>query len=164
LEEVRALRLKQYSIVDAAKKGRLEAERASGEHFRREIFEKTPTPEALEEREWLQKELEIAKREVEGARARLKSLLREQSNVAKEDEAQRLHERRRNIELEAELQRVKLVRSALLASTNLDHAGRRPSAWWFPLVSPDGSWFRETIATAQCRFEPLSFRTAVSLA
>jgi hypothetical protein len=66
------------------------------------------------------------------------------------------HERRRMIEHEAELKRVRIIRGAVLATKGMTRAGQRPSAWWFPLLCPDGGWFRETVASAQCYLEPLS--------
>ena len=41
------------------------------------------------------------------------------------------------------------------ATAGLRRAERRPSAWWFPLLCPDGGWFRETARTAEAYWEPL---------
>lgn len=156
IDEVRQTRLDEYGAFRTAKQRRVEAERRLGEHFRARVFDRTASKQDLLDREELQSALQTAVRACEDHRARLKALLREQASKAGDDSVRKLHERRRNIELEAEIQRVKLVRSSILASTNLVHAGHRPSAWWFPLVSPDGAWFRETIDGAKCWFEPLS--------
>lgn len=67
----------------------------------------------------------------------------------------KVHETRRNIELEIEFKRLKLVREAVICSSGLEKSGHRPSAWWFPMVSPDGSWFRETVRCATYYLEPL---------
>jgi len=41
------------------------------------------------------------------------------------------------------------------ASRGLANSSVRPSAWWFPMVCPDGLWFWETIDRAECYLEPL---------
>ena len=68
----------------------------------------------------------------------------------------KLQERRAEIELEAELKRLKMIREALVAAKGLKNADRRPSAWWIPMVSQDGSWFREISRTAECYWEPMA--------
>ena len=67
-----------------------------------------------------------------------------------------VHARRRQIELEAELKRIKLVRQVIIATKGLCKAGYRPSAWWFPLVCPDGTWFKETTQRATYYLESLT--------
>ena len=79
-----------------------------------------------------------------------------QNALILDDEVRRIHVRRRSIELEAELKRLRLFRNAVITSKGLAKANLRPSAWWFPLVCPDGLWFRETIDTAECYLEPLN--------
>ena len=78
-----------------------------------------------------------------------------QKDLVEDESIRKIHERRRSIELEAELKRLRLIRQAIISSKGLTHANLRPSAWWFPLVCPDGLWFRETIDTAECYLEPL---------
>ena len=84
------------------------------------------------------------------------ALRHEQNDLVKNEEILKIHERRRSIELEAELKRLRLIRQAIISSKGLSRANLRPSAWWFRLVCPDGLWFRETINTAECYLEPLS--------
>jgi hypothetical protein len=59
------------------------------------------------------------------------------------------------IEYEAELARLRLTRDAILTSQGLRHTNYRPTAWWFPLVSPDGHWFNSLVQTMQARLEEL---------
>ncbi len=59
------------------------------------------------------------------------------------------------IEYEAELERLRRVRDAIRVSSGLRYTNYRPTAWWFPLVSPDGAWFRSLAQSAQARLEEL---------
>jgi chromosome segregation ATPase len=61
-------------------------------------------------------------------------------------------DRLREIELEAERQRLRLVRNGLLVQ-GLEVADRRPCAWWFPVVDPSGKWLQEVSRTADMYFE-----------
>src|SRR5690606_34770443 len=62
---------------------------------------------------------------------------------------------RRRLEYEAELERLRLVRDAISVSEGLRYTNYRPTAWWFPLVSPGGEWFERLAQLAQARIEPL---------
>ncbi len=62
---------------------------------------------------------------------------------------------RENLESEAELARFLLVRDAILAADGLRATNYRPTAWWLPMVSPDGKWFRNLAQTARARLEEL---------
>ena len=64
-------------------------------------------------------------------------------------------EKRERLAGEAELGRLRLVRDAIWASEALRLTNYRPTAWWLPMVSPDGTWFRALVQTAQARCEEL---------
>ncbi|MGI8924991.1 MAG: hypothetical protein ACR2HJ_13355 [Fimbriimonadales bacterium] len=82
--------------------------------------------------------------------------LREQQAVAPAVPAmQAARSRRKEIEREAELARLRLVQEAVMATAGLEKTNRRPAAWWFPVVSPDGDWFRDLLPRIQLRLEPL---------
>ncbi len=59
------------------------------------------------------------------------------------------------IEAEAEAERLRIVRNALLTAEGLEQTDRRPTGWWFPLVSPDGKWFRALSRASRLEVEPL---------
>ena len=61
----------------------------------------------------------------------------------------------RRLEGEAELERLRLVRNAILVGGVLSYTANRPTAWWFPMVSPDGQWFAQLVERAVARIEPL---------
>jgi hypothetical protein len=75
-----------------------------------------------------------------------------------EEKSEYLQEARRVRETlvnEAELKRFFLVRDAFVASEGLRQTNYRPTAWWLPMVSPDGKWFRNLTQTAKARIESL---------
>lgn len=68
-----------------------------------------------------------------------------------------IHEETHGIEDAAAWDRLRLVRSAYL-TIQLEAANRRPSAWWFPLLSrqaPPGEWYTEVQRRAEAWLEVL---------
>ncbi len=144
-----------YVRLRECRRARAQAEWAKGEHWRAELFDREPTPEALAERTWLSEAVEAAIHALTAAEASLREVRMKQAALVRDEGVQQARSRRREIELEAELKRVRMVREAVVSSRGLRAAERRPSAWWLPVVSPDGAWFRETIRTATAWLEPL---------
>ena len=144
-----------YGQLRQQKQARVDAEKAKGEHFRAKIFEKEPGPKDLKKREELGQEVDHAVRAVEETKGVIAELLRRQETRVSDPKVQEWHSRRRSIELEAELKRMRLVRQAIIASKGLERAGFRPSGWWFPMVCPSGNWFKNTVRTADAYLEPL---------
>ncbi|RYG49571.1 hypothetical protein EON79_00815 [bacterium] len=155
LEVLTQRRKALYDEAAHLKAARQETERASGEHWRAELFDREPTSAALERRAELQDAVARVVEAQERVRHKRRDLARERRALVESEPVLRVHERRRVIELEAELMRARLVREAIMVSQGLPKAAHRPSAWWFPLVSPDGLWFRETVETAEAWLEPL---------
>jgi hypothetical protein len=156
LESLRQERIALYQVRRQLKVDRVAAEGAKGAHFRERIFEKEPSEADLEERRRLSAEVQdIIHRQV-NTDMRIRELLHEQREVVQDPEIVRVHERRRAIEMEAELKRLRLIRQAVITSKGLERASLRPSAWWFRLVCPDGLWFRETVKSADYYLESLS--------
>lgn len=144
-----------YTHLRECRRGRVQAEIAKGEHWRACLFEKEPTPEALAERDRLTGMVEASIHAMAQAEVELRHVRSRQSQLVGDPRVLNARARRREIELEAELKRARLVREAVVSSKGLRAAERRPSAWWMPVVSTDGAWFRETIRTAQAWLEPL---------
>ncbi len=155
LEEVKQRRRKALDRSRELRRERIEAELAKGRQFRERIFGQEPTPDAVEERKRLTGEVERIVHESTQIQNQLHAMRREQVDIVARDQVQRAHERRRSIEVEAELKRLRLIREAVIASQGLEKANHRPSAWWFRLVCPDGLWFRETARSAEYYLEPL---------
>ena len=155
LSTIRTQRLALYDERRRLRRARVEAERLKGEHFRAKIFEKDPTPEDLAERHRLELELEKVIHAATQLQAKALEFRHQQQELVSSDAVLRVHERRKQVELEAELKRLRIIRGAYTTAKGLVLSSRRPSAWWFPLVSPDGLWFRETVDQARCYLEPL---------
>jgi len=155
LEQIRSRRFALYDQARQLRVKRLAAEKQKGDHFRARIFEKDPTTEDLAERERLTEAVKGVIHESVEVESHMQELRHLQNELVHDEKIRRIHERRRSIELEAELKRLRLIRQAIISSKGLAHANLRPSAWWFRLVCPDGLWFRETIDTAECYLEPL---------
>jgi hypothetical protein len=155
LAEVRERRRGLYDEIRRLKQVRADAEIAKGRHWRERFFEKSPTPEDEAERARLTREVEAAIEARAAVEAQVHELRRQQKELVTDPQIQRVQERRRSIELEAELKRLRLIRTATITSKGLERANLRPSAWWFRLVCPDGLWFRETVDSAEYYLEPL---------
>ncbi|CAN5538756.1 hypothetical protein BH11ARM2_BH11ARM2_32640 [soil metagenome] len=144
-----------YTEAADLKLARQTAEKALGQHWRAELFDQEPTEPALARRAELQNDLNRILEAIQRVRHGRRELARERQTLVQSEPVLRVHDRRRTIELEAERMRAKLVGEAIMVSQGLAKAAHRPSAWWFPLVNPDGLWFRETVETAQAWLEPL---------
>lgn len=156
LEAIKARKAGVVEAIRAAKRRRGELEREKGEHWRARIFEKEPTPEDWRRREEFGRAIEETIARVRALEREWRALQDAQDALVRSPDVQRDHERRRDIEVEAEIARGKLVRHAIVASRGLRRAGHRPAAWWFPLLSPDGAWFEATHATARYELEFLT--------
>lgn len=155
IEELRQKRQALYANMKSLKAKRVELERMKGDHFRAKVFEKSPSSEDLAERKRLTSEVESTIHRIAALQNEIAASLHEQKQLVKAPDVLKVHQSRRQIELEVELKRLRLIRQAVTTARGLQRANHRPSAWWFNLVCPDGLWFRETIDTATCYLEPL---------
>lgn len=127
-----------------------------GDHFRAAIFEKEPSPVDLAKREEFKAQIESYRDERIRLRAEYFEMGKSERALTQGEDFVRAHNRRREIELEAELKRLVLIREAIISSRGLQNANKRPSAWWIPMVSPGGGWFNEIVKSAECYWEPVS--------
>jgi hypothetical protein len=134
---------------------RVHAEHALGLHWRATHFDQTPSEDDRATRIELQSRLESVLRAIKENRAEFARLRRERAELVQHPEVRNVHARRHQVELEAELMRVRLVREAIIASRGMRNANFRPGAWWLSLLSPDGEWFRATQRRAEAYLEPL---------
>ncbi len=156
--DIKEIKRQKDAVLDeirVCKSRRVEAERAKGTHWRERIFEKNPDQADFAERERLTLQVAAAIDAIADAKHRWRELQASQDALVADTEVLEAHDRRRNIELESELKRISLIRGAIVTTKGLEHAGHRPAAWWFPIVCPDGRWFRETVRSARYYLEPL---------
>ncbi|MEQ1933331.1 MAG: hypothetical protein ABL962_05560, partial [Fimbriimonadaceae bacterium] len=155
IECLRSKRRKLYGQLRAQRQERGQAEVRKGEHWRLAIFEKSATEADWAERARLTEDVQKAAHAQAATENEIRHLMARQRELAREPDVMNDHQRRREIELEAELKRMKLIRRAIVATTGLTNSNLRPSAWWFSVLCPDGGWFAETIRTAESYLEPL---------
>lgn len=156
--EVDGLRTQKREALKAwraAKAERAALERAMGEHWRATIFEKSPTEQDHAQRAEFKAAISEAQRATREALSGWSALQAQQDSLVKSDEILALHRTRRELELEAEIERVRLIREAVTVGEGLKKAAHRPSAWWFGVVCSDGDWFKATVNRAQYYLEPL---------
>lgn len=155
LAGLRSRRLEVYQRLREIRGEWQELERAKGEHFRERIFDRLASEDDMSTRARFTQRLFLLKSERDALQLELRDLGRRQRDLAADPVVLRTHDRRREIEIEAELKRLNLIREAVLASTGLANANRRPSAWWLPMISPDGKLFDAVTASAECWWEPM---------
>lgn len=149
------------SQVKAMKAERDALEHEKGRHWREFLFEKDASAEDWAKREEIAGKIGVIDGAIRSLMGEFRELEREQEALVNSPAIKRLRDKRFNIALEAELMRVKLIREAVVSGEGLAKAGFRPSAWWFPLICPDGTWFRSTMMKTECRLEPLVVRSEV---
>ena len=157
--EVEELNEKRHRIYGRLREIRVEwqaLERQKGEHFRENIYDRLTSEAVMEARARFTQRIFLLQSERDSLRGALAKLGRKQREAAQDPAVMRAHERRREIEIEAELKRLKLIREAIISSTGLENANRRPSAWWLPMISPDGKLFDAVMKSAQCWWEPMN--------
>jgi molecular chaperone GrpE (heat shock protein) len=109
----------------------------------------------MQERASFDAQIEDYRNRAREARSRAKELTKERVATERSEAAHAARETILRIEYEAELERLLRIRDALMATGSLKYTNYRPTAWWFPLVSPDGVWFNGLVRTAQARMEEL---------
>ncbi len=112
---------------------------------------------AEREGEWrdFDAQIEAAQSQARAARAQADKKLLAQLETEKSEAATLIRARIEELESKAELARLLLVRDAIRASESLRQNNVRPTAWWLPMVSPDGKWFDALATTARARIEAL---------
>lgn len=156
--EVESERQKRSKTIREWKKlraQRSEIEAKMGQHWREHFFGKSPTAADEKKREDFKRKREEVLVRLEETRAQWRGSIGRQQDLVATQVVARARDRRKSIAFEAELKRLTLIREAVLATDGLRHAGHRPAAWWFPLVSPDGGWYRETARNAGYYLESL---------
>jgi hypothetical protein len=139
-----------------------EAERRKGEHWRSRVMPLREAPDAeaalaaaLAERDALETEIAALRDKVRQLRAERRALAAERKALLDDPEDAARRRRIAQIRAEAENEKARRARWAVLTAAALTHTEARPTAWWFPVVDPSGAWFREVERTADYRWESL---------
>ena len=141
---------RKLSKEERANQAELEREELNQiESLEARINELKPQHRAFDE------QIEAAQKEARELNRLANEQLRVQLEIERCDEAQTARRKRDELEERAEIARLRLVRDAMMASDTLRSTNYRPTAWWFPLVSPDGKWFSSLARGAQGRVEEL---------
>jgi hypothetical protein len=149
------LRLRTEAYLLRREIQKLEAEK--GRHFReslRPLLMKGLASEADEaRRRTFQEEIENKRASLHSISERLHQVKELQRRLEKTAEFIEARRAARSLEEEAEAERLRLVRNIILAAEGLEQTNRRPTAWWFLLLSPEGKWFRELARTSKLEVE-----------
>ncbi len=156
LSESKRRKKKTVLKMRAARSRRNALQHAKGEHWRSAIFEQSPDDSELARRAQFDIDLLEVDLQLTELRAQYQNQAMAQEALVSSHEMVRIRERRRDIGLEAEMMRLRLIREAIVATEGLKKAGYRPSAWWFALVCPDGTWLRSTLDLTSYRLEHLT--------
>lgn len=140
-----------YERLAQLKRDIAATEKQRGDHFR-SVTQWNPDEESR--RESLGARIDALLTERRSIMADIERLKAERLGIERGAEAKRLRSQARQIETEAEMARLQMVRNALLTA-GLPHAQHRPTAWWLPMVDRTGHWFHRIVETTQVYTEPL---------
>ena len=141
-----------YQALAEVRESVRQTERAKGDHFRA-TAEWTPDEERVRAEFDARIAALIRRRdEILQNIARLKL---DRWEIERGAEATAARDETARLVVEAELERVRLVRNAILTSHGLRHAEHRPSAWWLPAVDFSGAWFDAVTRTAEAYVQPV---------
>jgi hypothetical protein len=142
----------QYDRLGEVKRLIVQTEREKGGHFRATVVWTSEDERRRETLHWRIQELLEERRRI---RSRITELKATRLQIEREGEAGRARKRTSQIEVEAEMARLGMVRNAILAIRSLPHTEHRPTAWWIPMVDRSGRWFRRIVETTELYCEPL---------
>lgn len=154
--QARVSRLRNQAFFLRREIQRLQAEK--GRHFREGVKPRLEggqpdQGEATAERARRQQEIELQQKRLADLGEEIGQA--KQAQHAREEREEYLAASRAKLlfEEQAEAARLRLVRNALLATEGLEVTNRRPTAWWFKLVSPEGDWFAELARSSSLEVE-----------
>lgn len=173
-EEMRNL----HRQIKSLKAERARTERLKGEHFRqslmplreqmwdlqaRGIRAGTPVQELealvsqhVPQRAEFDRRLSDIRDKIRTAGEHLRALNEQRLSLERDAQTQQVRQRIRQIEREAELARMGLVRNALLTVEGLSLTNARPAWWWFYLISPGGQWFQANAERTEAYLDQLA--------
>jgi predicted nucleic acid-binding Zn-ribbon protein len=141
-----------YAEIQGIREEIRSTERAMSQHFR-SIVEWTA--EAMATRADFAARLQRLNQRRRQVLAEVAELKRQRLELERGDDAAPHRAELARIELAANLERLRLVRNAILTRSSLTHTQHRPTAWWIPMVDPSGAWFNRIAATTEVYLQPL---------
>ena len=141
-----------YDRLRQVKAEIVQTERSKGDHFR---ATDEWTDEEKIERARFDSRLRALLDERRGVLQSISELKAHRMATERQGEAGSARRRISEIEIQAEMARLHLVRNAILVVRGLPHTQHRPSAWWIPMVDRTGHWFRRIVETTELYTEPL---------
>jgi hypothetical protein len=154
-EEIQHRRRECYQL----RQERQELEKTKGRHFR-EVLQplpaaSPPAEKARAEREKLTAQIKQVTQALLERKAQVAEIRRQKAALVVEQEFLEIRQAALQLEEEAEIQKVRLVRSAVLTIKGLEQTNLRPTGWWFPFVSPGGEWFKQLALLLRLETESL---------
>jgi len=154
-EEIQYRRQECYQL----RQERQELEKAKGRHFR-EVLQplpaaSSPAEKARAERDKLTAQVKQVTQALLERTAQVIEIRRRQQALTADKDFLQTRQAALQLEEEAEIQKVQLVRQALLTIKGLEQTNLRPTGWWFPLVSPGGEWFAQLAGLLRLETESL---------
>jgi hypothetical protein len=158
-ERAEALRQQAHALHTerrALRRERARLEREKGEHFRRarQAIDETERQQHLAQRAACEAQLQAIAKRLRAVESELKQLLAQRLQIGRSAELSDIRQQVLQLEYEAELARVELVRTAILTTEGLTLTHARPTAWWFLLLS--NAWFEANSQQAELYLEWLA--------
>lgn len=158
MEDIRETAFKRQ--LQQASQKLSKAERAAEQQLRADEEERLVTlkrtfEEHLPRRQQFFDEIDELRAAARNHRTAARKFIAKQAELESAPEMQQLRQTLRALEDEAETERLRRVRNAILTSEGLRYTNFRPTAWWLPFVSPKNQWFESLVSSAQARVEQL---------
>lgn len=166
-----------YRQIKSLKAERARTERLKGEHFRQYLMPlreqmwnlqargvragapvqelETLMSQFMPQRAGFDSRLLGIRDQIRLAWEHLRALNEQRLSLERDSQTQQVRQRVRQIEREAELARMGLVRNAILTAEGLRLTNARPAWWWFYLISPSGHWFHANAAKTEAYLDQL---------
>lgn len=167
-----------YQQIKSLKAERAQTERLKGEHFRRFLMPlreqmwnlyahgvragapvqelETRMLQHYPQRAAFDSHLLNIRDKIQANWTQLRELNEQRLQLERDSQTQQVRQRVRQIEREAELARMGLVRNAILTAEGLSLTNARPAWWWFYLLSPGGKWFRANAEKTKAYLDELA--------
>jgi len=143
-QTIKPLKERLWELAQRGVTSGMEVERIHDEIRQYEEARRSFDRELQQRREWIAE-----------ARAEVARLKPQRQMLERGEQNRRARQRAAEIERQAELRKMELVRRAILVSEGLTHTDHRPTFWWIPLVDPSGGWLERITQGTEMYWEEL---------